>query len=175
MGITQQLESTPLTRACAEIRRILSSNSYLQSVLTDTLRPTEPIIKSVPLNYKTIVRDAQVSVYHTMHKQIISEKSGVIITQAPIFIDIFKKLNQKDYVSIFDELEKFSLTVVGILYDADPTKKLNGEVTDWMMLSQSPWKEQKNETVKIQEEKLFDYISQITLVIEYSTIFRRDF
>lgn len=169
--ITQILENTPLTVACNEIRSILSSNTLLQNLLGDTLRPTEPIIKSIPINYKSIPKEYQVAVYHTCNKQVIEEKNGVIITQAPIFIDCCKKVNQLDYDSIFDELEKFSHTVLGILYDQDTNKDLNGKGFEWQLYSQSIWKDTKNEQTKIADEKLYNYISQITLVIQYSTFY----
>jgi len=161
---------TGLTTACNEIRRILSENSFIQDLLFDSLRATEPLIKNIPLNYKSLTRNYSISVYHTCNKQIIEEKNGFRIIQAPIFIDCNKKVNQKEYDNIFDELEKFGTSVIGALQDGDENKSLNGKVTEWSYYSQNIWKPDKNDSIKIAEKELYNYILQHIIIIEYSQI-----
>ncbi len=161
---------TGLTTACSQIRRILSENTMIQDLLFDSLRPTEDLIKNIPLNYKSMTKNYSISVYHTCNKQVISEKNGFRIIQAPIFIDCSKKVNQKEYDNIFDELEKFGTSVIGALQDGDPSKSLDGTVTEWEYYSQNIWKPEKNDSIKIAEKELYNYILQHIIIIEYSQI-----
>lgn len=169
--ITTALTDTPLTKAVTELRAILSANTLLQTLLADSLRPTEPIIKNVPLNYASITSNYSVSCYHQCNEQVIEENNGITIIQAPIFIDVHKKVNSKEYAIIFDELDKFSRTVLAMLYDQDTHKSLNASVTEWKLHSKNLWRPETTGSVKVEKEQLYNYITQITLIVEYSVIY----
>lgn len=160
--------STVLTDSCAEIRRILEENTMIQNLLFDTLKPDDKLIKNLPLNYKSLTKNYSISVHHICVKQTIEEKNGVRIIQAPIFIDCGKKIAQKEYNNSFDELDKFAESVLLALQDGDPYGSLNGNVSEWMYHGQNPWKPDKNDTVKIPEQELYNHIIQHTLIIQYS-------
>lgn len=82
-----------------------------------------------------------------------------------------KKVNSKEYAIIFDELDKFSRTVLAMLYDQDTHKSLNASVTEWKLHSKNLWRPELKGTVKLEPEQLYNYITQITLIVEYSVIY----
>ena len=74
-------------------------------------------------------------------------------------------------VMYFDELDKFSRTVLAMLYDQDTHKSLNGSVTEWKLHSKNLWRPETTGSVKVEKEQLYNYITQITLIVEYSIIY----
>lgn len=165
------LEKTPLSSAAKAVREILSENTFLEGLLKDTKRPTEAFIKDVPINFKNIKKDFNVSVYAPVTAYNIEERSGYKLDEAPIFIDVHRKINYLDGSPVFDEIDKFAETVLAILYDQDYEKSLKNTVTFWQFFSKNIIPESSIDTEgknKIPEEKTLNYIVRITLIIQYT-------
>lgn len=156
-----------LTKTCKEIRNILSSNTLIQSLLTDTKRPTEPIIGDIPINWKAINRDYMCSVYHTCFEQY-DNQNGAINIKGIVYIDVSRKIVAKDNLIITDELDKFAWTILEILYSHSDNLDLNQSVDSWQLHNKMLWRSNQSKTDEIQNEKLIDYICQISLLCEYS-------
>lgn len=168
MIIDSIVQDSFLTKICKEIRNILSSNTLIQTLLTDTKRPTENIIGENPLNYKALVRDYMCSVYHTCFEQYNNLDNGLINIKGIVYIDISRKIAAKDNLIITDELDKFAWTILEILYSHSDNQDLNQSCDSWQLHNKMLWKENQNKTDEIQNEKLIDYICQISLICEYS-------
>jgi len=167
-----EIIESPLSRIAQSLRDILSENTLLQTLLTDTLKPDEPIIKSQPLNFNAVIGTYNVSAYHTAVVHNVDDKSGYSVNQAPIFLDIHKKVDILNGNNVFDDLNNFAFTVLGILYDQDPTKSLNGMCDGWDFFSQTIYPDDSqlssNIKEKIPQQKTINYFVRICIIVQYT-------
>ena len=159
-----EIEESFLSSICKQIRLILSENQYIQDKLTDTKRPTESIIGDTPLNWKYPNRDYMISVYHTCFEQF-EDKGRQSLINGIVYIDFSRKVVQKENKIVTDELDRFVHTTLDILYNA--SKSLNDTVDWWTPKNKRLWESQPIGSDKIQNEKLIDYICQLTIHCQY--------
>lgn len=167
MIIDGMVEESFLSRVCKEVRKILSDNVFLQSLLTDTKRPLEPIIGDTPLNWKPINRDHQISVYHTCFERFDDEGNGLTNVKGLIYIDVARKLPAKSGKTITDELDRFALTIMEILRSNNEYNSFNQTVDSWEFNTKNLWRDPKNTDEQL-TEKLIDYICEMSFVCNYS-------
>jgi hypothetical protein len=168
MTIDSIIEDSFLSRICKAIREILSENTLIQNLLTDTKRPTEPIIGNSPLNWKAINRDYSCSVYHTCREKYNNQSNGLSNIQGIVYIDVSRKIVSKSNEIVTDELDKLSWTILEILHSHADNLDLKQTVDSWEFFDKQLWRSNPSKSEEVQNEKLIDYICMISLICNYS-------
>lgn len=169
--ITEEIEESYLESIVKAIRTIFSNNTFMISKVKDTKKPTEDFIGKKPLDYKALIRDYHVSVYHT-NREIPNEYNGADEIKGLVYIDFSRKIANTDSKDndIPNALDRFVWTGLKILYQFP---NLLDTCESWVLFSKQI--AQKTPTEKsdtIQEEKLLHVICRVCLICNYTDIHR---
>ena len=167
MIINNLIEDSFLSKACKEVRNILTANDFIKSLFKDELRPDDPIIGNMPLNAKTLYKDHLCSVYHLCKENITNYDNGLTYMEGFIYIDISRKIAPKDDLILYDELDKLAWTILEVLYSHADNLSLNGTVNAWKFINKQLWGVNPDKDNK-SPNSLLDYICEITLSCEYT-------
>ena len=149
---------------CQAIRDILSDDEAMETLLEDTKKPGEAFIGNKPLNWKQLIKDYNLSVHHTCREKPIN-KDGVVQLKGIVYIDLSRKIAPKSDLDVMDELDTFAWDILDVLYNEFPD--LNGTVDEWQFVDKGIWRPSNSGTGSTIEEKLLNYICQITLTCDY--------
>ncbi len=158
---------TFLTSTCKAIREILSASPIMIEKLTDSLKPDQEIIGDSALQWNSLIRPYNMSVYHTCRESFktISYPQRVAKIDGLVYMDFSRKISAKSGLVVTDELDRFSWTAIKILLNEDPT--LKGTVESFEMVDKMIWRPNPSKADQMPDEKLLHYICQVTLLCKY--------
>lgn len=163
--VTEEVTESFLSKICKEIRDIFTNNSFMEEKLQDTKRIGEQFIGNAPLNWKSLNRDYNCSVYHTCREKPKTE-DNVAVIEGLVYLDFARKVNSKSELIVTDELDKFAWTALQILYTQYPD--LNQSVDEWKFIDKQIWRSNPSGSDQMPDEKLLHYICQVTLLCTYT-------
>lgn len=153
-----------LPNICKAIRDILSADDFMIEKLTDSKKPDDNIIGNKPLTWKQLIRDYNFSVHHTCREKPVNNQ-GVSVIRGIVYLDLARKIPPKSDLNIMDELDNFAWEVLDILYEQYPD--LNNTVDEWQWIDKGLWRQSPAGNDEIPDEKLMNYICQITIACDY--------
>lgn len=167
----EEIEESYLSNICKQARIILESNDYMIAKCKDTKKgTTDPFIKTEALEPRHLIRDYTCSVYHTCKEVNIEDKNGLMELHGLVYLDFHRKLNKKDSI-VLDELDKFVHTALQVLF---VDTSINGSCESFNFFQKQLWKVNPDSKTsdKMAENKVLDYICQVTLLCKYTYDYR---
>lgn len=158
------LTSTILTSVTSAIKDIYKNDTLFGAELLDSVK-NEKIIYNTPLNWQPLARDLNMSVYHLCQETILNDDQEITDIQGIVYIDIMKKIKQKDLEIIFDEIDKVAWTAILCLDNSPPD--LNTEIRYWTLRKKHLYvpNQQNEDDLK---NNILKYVCEISLNVFYS-------
>jgi len=162
--MNQEITETPLTNVTSNIRAIFENDTFFGTELFDSVK-SEVIIYKTPLDWQPLSRDLNLSCYHLCQENVVNDDQGFTEIRGVVYIDIMKKVKQKDLEIIFDEIDKIAWTAIKVLDKAPPD--LDSNIAHWYLLNKRLYvpKSQNENDLK---NNILKYICEISLNVFYS-------